>query len=391
MLGTDSNGLMRSNPGEGNVVYWAYGANMSAKKLSQRGIQPRFIGPAQLVDPPMCIAFRHRNGFATLIPVEHQALSDYAYEYPHGVLYSITPQDLAKLQQAEVGYFLQHLKVSTYTDWHGALDCGVGSCTQMDGIVAYVKEQSPAGVPENKPKMAGSVPDGHRQFSPVESTAGSKGKDEVFKLRLLQNTLKENGDCSQRTDPAREGSVVRSTGSEGCSQRTDPSGEGYVLQSTGPGNCSQRIHPAGKGSVLRSRGLIEAAEEDSQGKLPPKAVGNNRQRVGTEGARQGKCCQGGAPSVGNGRIVSAVAFYSRPTVILGTSLPPRERYLRLLQQGARDSNLAKEYVEWLEGLKSVPSGRMLGFEYQDTVQDRALLLMACVTAVGLVSYLFFIH
>lgn len=90
-------------------------------------------------------------------------------------------------------------------------------------------------------------------------------------------------------------------------------------------------------------------------------------------------CEGGAERL---ESVRAVAFFSHPWVLLGQSLPPRERYLNLLRAGARENGLAGDYVNWLDGLESVPAGRMLGREYQDSLQDKALTVLAVSLGLG---------
>jgi hypothetical protein len=84
--------------------------------------------------------------------------------------------------------------------------------------------------------------------------------------------------------------------------------------------------------------------------------------------------------------VRAVAFFSNPWVLLDRSLPPRERYLNLLRAGARENRVARDYVMWLEGLESVPAGRMLGREYQESMQDKGLSALAACLAVGFAAF-----
>lgn len=207
-----------------NIAYWAYGANMSSKKLLQRGVRPHLVGPAQLLDP-LAIAFRHRNAFATLVSIESTGTAGalpYTHAYPHGALYLITREELGKLQQAEVGYALRSVNVRVYRK----------------------ADRQSVGV--------------------------------------------------STTDPA-------------------PADEPKTHEET----------------------------------------------------------------------ITAQAFVSLPMLTLRAGLPPTSRYLQLVREGAVECGLNVSYVEWLYRLDSSPQGQMLGREYQDTPQDRAILL-ALVTTITLV-------
>lgn len=203
-----------------NIPYFAYGANMSSQKLMQRGVQPRYVGPAQVLDP-LAVAFRHRNAFATLVPIESTETAGplpYTHAYPHGVLYMITREDLGKLQKAEVGYKLRSVNVRPYRK---ADEQSVGDAARADQPETY----------------------------------------------------------------------------------------------EGP--------------------------------------------------------------------IAAQAFVSLPMLTLRASLPPTLQYLRLVREGAADCGLNASYVEWLNSLEPSPQGQMLGLEYQDTPQDRAVVFVL-VTAITMV-------
>ena len=83
------------------ILHFSYGANMSSAVLQKRGLTPLSNVPAQATDPRVAISFRHRGGFATLLlppdtrrqpATETCAALDSAG--PHGVLYSLTQEDL---------------------------------------------------------------------------------------------------------------------------------------------------------------------------------------------------------------------------------------------------------------------------------------------------------
>jgi len=101
---------------EREVLYLAYGANMSSRKLVERGVTTSGPGhPA--VASGRIVSFSHRGGFATLLHLEDipqkrinprqisplqggQSLESAC----HGVVYSITERDMQRLAAVETGY-----------------------------------------------------------------------------------------------------------------------------------------------------------------------------------------------------------------------------------------------------------------------------------------------
>lgn len=96
---------------------------MSSLKLAERGIQP-CSGPvaAQIVDKDVCITFRHRGGFATLVSEERSSLAmdcrdePMTYSMPHGVLFELSGSHLRKLSRVETGYTQRLIVVRTYRE-----------------------------------------------------------------------------------------------------------------------------------------------------------------------------------------------------------------------------------------------------------------------------------
>lgn len=96
-------------------LHFAYGANMAASTLSRRGLKPIKSFPCQVCDQHTWLSFQHRSGFATLI--KGGGSPDYyplQFQQPHGVLHTISRDDLKKLESAETGYGLEQIAVKTY-------------------------------------------------------------------------------------------------------------------------------------------------------------------------------------------------------------------------------------------------------------------------------------
>lgn len=66
-----------------------------------------------------------------------------------------------------------------------------------------------------------------------------------------------------------------------------------------------------------------------------------------------------------GEHKEASAFFSKPSLLLKNEVPPTKRYLSLLQSGAAQQQLAKEYQDWLNSIKATVGGP-LGPEYFET-------------------------
>ncbi len=74
---------------------------------------------------------------------------------------------------------------------------------------------------------------------------------------------------------------------------------------------------------------------------------------------------GSASIVPDSAVISATAFVSRPMLRLRSPVAPTDRYLELVQTGAREHGLCPEYVAWLASVPSV-SRSGLPPEYFDT-------------------------
>ena len=80
----------------------------------------------------------------------------------------------------------------------------------------------------------------------------------------------------------------------------------------------------------------------------------------------------------SGDRLVALMFTSQSLLRLPASVPPQQRYLELLLEGAQSHALATEYTEWLHGLPCARPGG-LGSEYFDTPSE----LLALCAAVSL--------
>jgi hypothetical protein len=99
------------------VLYLAYGANMSSRKLLARGVIPLEKGRAAVVASKK-VAFCHRGGFATLLELSRSVspVRDPPHlDFPcHGVVYRLTENDMRLLARAETGYRRARIAVETY-------------------------------------------------------------------------------------------------------------------------------------------------------------------------------------------------------------------------------------------------------------------------------------
>jgi hypothetical protein len=80
----------------------------------------------------------------------------------------------------------------------------------------------------------------------------------------------------------------------------------------------------------------------------------------------------------SGDRLEALMFTSQSLVQLPASIPPQQRYLQLLLEGAQSHALVAEYTDWLHGLPCAHPGS-LGSKYFDTPSE----MLARCTAVGL--------
>lgn len=104
------------------VQYFAYGANMSSLKLRERLTRNKLESqPAQILSSHFYLSFIHRGGFASLVDIKkNQALTSLesnvlAFQSPHGVLYTLTSEELQLIARSETGYSLcEDLEVITF-------------------------------------------------------------------------------------------------------------------------------------------------------------------------------------------------------------------------------------------------------------------------------------
>lgn len=97
------------------IRLFSYGANMAASTLARRGVTPLTSEPAVVLDRDLWLSFGHRGGYACVNQRQPPAeLRHLHWRQPHGVLHSVLPTDLARLQAREVGYYLAQLPVGTY-------------------------------------------------------------------------------------------------------------------------------------------------------------------------------------------------------------------------------------------------------------------------------------
>jgi hypothetical protein len=92
--------------------------------LARRGLAPADLPwrPAAAADPALALAFSHRGGYATLAAAAPPGAPAWARleggapvrRRAHGVLYEVTPAQLAALSANEVGYRLAEVAVRPY-------------------------------------------------------------------------------------------------------------------------------------------------------------------------------------------------------------------------------------------------------------------------------------
>lgn len=263
-------GPARTDKSQHAILHFAYGANMSLEILQRkRGLTPLSSQPAQVTDPHVKLAFQHRGGFATLIlpkaPNNAQSSRNFLHPEstaleavrPHGILYSLTPEDMRVLQRAETGYQLVDVRVTPYQ---------------------RINKSQPA----------------------EHSTA-------------------------------RSASAQASNGSPAGSVDTDPL---TLVSVSGSSDSSLTSPPI----------VDEFGDSES--------------------------------------VVIATAFVSKPMLRLRLAVPPTDRYLSLLQSGAREQGICRAYCDWLANVPSV-SRSGLPAEYFDTPSGLVanLILITMITAL----------
>lgn len=106
-----------SSIGDSATWNFAFGANLSVQRMAQRGIAP--LQKSLAVLHGWRLSFRHRGGYATLIP-EHVAIANPAVCAPgapvdtHGLLLLLQNDDFAMLTSQEYGYSTERVWVQTY-------------------------------------------------------------------------------------------------------------------------------------------------------------------------------------------------------------------------------------------------------------------------------------
>jgi hypothetical protein len=100
---------------DGETLYFAYGANLALSTLKRRGVTPISRSPAVVVDPGVCLVFKHRGGYGSLAQLA--SLPEQAAKFPpytgqaHGVVYQLSNADLKALAKFEGGYQLTDIEV----------------------------------------------------------------------------------------------------------------------------------------------------------------------------------------------------------------------------------------------------------------------------------------
>jgi hypothetical protein len=84
-------------------------------------------------------------------------------------------------------------------------------------------------------------------------------------------------------------------------------------------------------------------------------------------------------------------FMSTPWMVLRRAVPPTERYIGLLRNGAMENGLDREYVAWLQAVPSVEASELSqDYSYNDTLSEAvakgvALVMLALVSVAALLS------
>jgi len=97
------------------VLYFAYGANTDPAVLRRRSVNPSEARPASTPKNLYHICFRHRAGYATVLPGAGTLHDNFTFPgVVHGVLYDITGDELHLLKRAEEGYTATQITVVPY-------------------------------------------------------------------------------------------------------------------------------------------------------------------------------------------------------------------------------------------------------------------------------------
>jgi hypothetical protein len=95
---------------------FSYGANCAASVLAKRGVKPVSSEAAMVADRGTWLSFSHRGGYAALRSSSGGRPGPQpGWQQPHGVLHTLTPADVQRLQGREGGYSLAQLSVETYS------------------------------------------------------------------------------------------------------------------------------------------------------------------------------------------------------------------------------------------------------------------------------------
>ena len=121
------------------INYFAYGSNMSYEQMKERCPDSKYVGIARLngfkLDFTKMSTIRG-GGVADIVESEDDCV--------YGVLYSITDDDLAKLDIKEQGYTKQTVSCFKYDD---ILDYNPLKGTNMDALVYTVVNKSATTIP----------------------------------------------------------------------------------------------------------------------------------------------------------------------------------------------------------------------------------------------------
>ena len=114
---------MQTTP-ENTVLYFAYGANLSAATLGRRGvtIAPLRTQIARVSSDTTALVFAHRGGYATLAERDDSTTWPWRWLFlsandglvfmkPYGVLYEVTHQQLEAIKAKEIGYELKTIAI----------------------------------------------------------------------------------------------------------------------------------------------------------------------------------------------------------------------------------------------------------------------------------------
>lgn len=122
------------------LLYFAYGANTNSAVLKKRGVVPLSAQPAAFKGG---LGFSHCGGYANIFegtPATQTAPGSPVYDHPQGVLFELSPQDLARLASFETGYRQRHVLVVTLS----------GTETAATAFVSAAALQLPSSVPPRR-------------------------------------------------------------------------------------------------------------------------------------------------------------------------------------------------------------------------------------------------